>query len=67
MLAANLVAEAGNLRAQPLKTKTIVDVKRPLGENLSFRILKPPAARCICRDRDYIGTYARKYAVKTPF
>ncbi|TNC65786.1 E2 ligase fold family C protein [Rubellimicrobium roseum] len=64
MLAANLVAEAGGLRASPLKTTTVLDMMRPLGRRLGIRVLKPAptaAANCICQDPDFIAAYRRKH------
>jgi molybdopterin/thiamine biosynthesis adenylyltransferase len=67
MLAAELVAEAGELRSEAVKTKTIVDLKRPLGRRLNFQVAKPGAAaptRCICQDPDFIAVYRAKHGLE---
>lgn len=66
MLAAELVVDAANARAKPLKTKTVVDVTRPLGKLLTSAVAKAKAkaegaARCLCGDPDFTAAYATKY------
>lgn len=64
MLAAELVAEAGELRSERLKTKTVIDLRRPLGKRLNFQIAKPAptaSAKCICQDADFQTAYRMKH------
>ena len=61
MLAAELVAHAGGLRAAAFPTTTKIDLLRPLGSHLSLHIKKHRSGFCICQDADYINAYREKY------
>ena len=63
LLAAELVAEAGGLRASRLPTTTRIDLLAPLAEVLHVPAPKNPSGRCLCVDPDYIGVYESKFAV----
>lgn len=63
MLAAELVAHAGGLRAGPLPVTTKIDLLHPLGTYLSVPAKKAPSGKCICQDADYINVYHAKYGV----
>jgi hypothetical protein len=62
LLAAELVAEAGALRAARLPTTTVMDLLRPLGSVLSAPERKTGTGACICEDPDYQAAYRAKYA-----
>jgi hypothetical protein len=67
MLAAELVAEAADLRSDPIRTKTVVDLRRPLRKRLNFQIAKPGATaptKCICQDPDFVAAYRAKDGLK---
>ncbi|MDP9457991.1 MAG: ThiF family adenylyltransferase [Actinomycetota bacterium] len=61
MLAAELVANAADLREAPPPVTTRLNVLRPLGAVLSFPLPKNHSGRCICQDEDYAETYRAKY------
>ena len=61
LLASELVAHAGGLRASPSPTTTKIDLLRPLGQHLSMPTAKSPTGRCICQDEAYITRYRAKY------
>lgn len=61
MLAAELVADAGNLRRVALPTTTRIDLLRPLAERLSMPAAKHSSGRCLCQDPDFIARYCAKY------
>ncbi len=61
LLAVELVVHAGGVRTSPAMTKTVVDLLRPIGQELSLPIGKHPSGRCICQDQDYVIQYRRKY------
>jgi hypothetical protein len=61
LLAAELVIDAGRLRATPLPSRTELDVLRPLGGRLNSPARKHASGRCICQDPDYQRAYAAKY------
>lgn len=61
LLAAELLAEAGHLRAVPPATSTRFDLLRPLPAQISRRAGKLAAGRCICQDPVYVEQYRRKY------
>jgi hypothetical protein len=61
LLAAELVAEVGTLRATPLPTTTVMDLLRPLGTVLSAPTRKAGTGACICEDPDYLAVYRAKY------
>ena len=65
LLGAELVADAGGLRAAPA-TKTILDMTRPVASRLGVRVLKPAQSsgpRCICQDPDFIAVYREKHRI----
>jgi hypothetical protein len=64
MLAAELVTDAGGLRGEPIKTKTVLDLTRALPKRLNFQVAKreeTAPSRCFCQDPDFITTYHRKH------
>jgi hypothetical protein len=61
LLAAELVIDAGRLRATPLPSRTELDVLRPLGGRLNSPARKHASGRCIFQDPDYQRAYAAKY------
>jgi hypothetical protein len=67
LLAVELVAHVGNLRESLPLTKTVLDVLRPLGQELSLPIGKHPSGRCICQDQDYVTQYRRKYEPQSSY
>lgn len=62
MLAAELIAEAGNLRPKILPVTTKIDLLRPLKNYLNQPAKKAPSGNCICQDKDYIQAYNGKYS-----
>jgi hypothetical protein len=66
MLAAELVLTVGELRPAAVKTKTVVDLLRPIGEHLNFQVAKPATdaqTKCICQDSDFIAAYRQKHGL----
>ena len=61
LLAAELVADAGQLRTTPPATTTRIDLLHPLRSSLNQRIGKLASGRCICQDRVYVDRYRQKY------
>jgi hypothetical protein len=61
MLAAELIAHAGNIRSEAAPTVTSINLLRPLGVYLSRRVAKDSLQRCICQDADYVIAYQTKY------
>lgn len=61
MLAAEIIAHAGNVKAGPLPVATKIDLLRPLPVYLSYPARKHPSGRCICQDADYVAAYQTKY------
>lgn len=61
LLAAEILADAGNLRARPLPTVTQLDLLKPMGTYLSAPTAKNVHRRCICQDADYIRVFQEKY------
>lgn len=61
LLAAELIAEAGSLRAEALPCRTEIDLRKALGTRLNSPAAKHPSGRCICQDPIYIEGYRRKY------
>jgi hypothetical protein len=64
MLAAELVADLAALRAAPAKTKTVVDLLRPLAARLDVAVAKPErvdGVRCFCQDDDFRSAYLSRY------
>jgi hypothetical protein len=69
MLAADLVAEAGELRNKALFTKTVLDMTRTVARRPNTRVIKPAvgaATSCICQDGDFIAAYCTKYDLTRP-
>ncbi|HZF93886.1 MAG TPA: E2 ligase fold family C protein [Allosphingosinicella sp.] len=69
MLAAELIADAGGMRRDAMKTKTILDLKRALPKRLNFRIAKRDAttqSKCICQDPDFVSAYVAKHLTAEP-
>jgi hypothetical protein len=68
MLAAELVADVAGTRRQPLPTKSVLDVTRPLPQRLGVALRRAERAdgvRCLCEDRDFVDTYRVRYG-RTP-
>lgn len=63
MLAAELVAHAGEMRGTAFPTTTKINLLRPLGSHLSLHIKKHRSGYCICQDADYINAYSGKYGI----
>jgi hypothetical protein len=66
-LAADLVAEAGQLRPKPLATKTVLNVLKPVGNHLNYMVAKSPenaTATCLCRDPDFVQAYCEKHGLQ---
>lgn len=61
LLAAELVADVGHLRAVPLATSSRIDLLHPLQSQLTGRVGKLASGRCICQDPVYIERYRQKY------
>lgn len=63
MLAAEIVAQRGELRDAALPTKSALDLLRPVPGRLNVPVIKDNArsARCICLDEDYAQVFRSKY------
>ena len=61
MLAAEIVQHAQGKHSVD-RTRTEIDLLRPLGMHLSNNDAKHPSGRCLCQDPDFIGVYNEKYA-----
>lgn len=66
LLAAELVADASQLRATPPATSTRIDLLHPIQSQLTSRTGKLASSRCICQDPVYIEQYRQKYALAQP-
>lgn len=64
MLAADLVGRRAGLQEVEPPTKSVIDVLRPLPRRPSLSVAprREGAARCICRDPDYVEAYRTKHA-----
>ena len=63
-LAAEIVVSAGQMRTEAMPSTTRVRVLQPIQGSILVPVAQ--ADRCICRDRDYIDSYARKYKRQVP-
>jgi hypothetical protein len=61
MLAAEIVQHVQGKHSVD-RTRTEIDLLRPLGMHLSNNDAKHPIGRCLCQDPDFMGVYNEKYA-----
>jgi molybdopterin/thiamine biosynthesis adenylyltransferase len=64
MLAAELMVDLAGLRATPARTKTVVNLLRPLTSQLGVMVAKPQRAngiRCFCEDEDFRTAYRQRH------